>query len=164
MKHLLLSLLCFCALLANAHSQNVTAMSVAEFEQRISKESDTLYVYNFWATWCKPCVEELPYFIESDSLYRDKPVKVILVSLDFEGQLEAQLTPFLQKKNIQTEVWYLTDAHKRTSKGWIDRISPSWSGSIPATLLVGGTSETYTFKEATFTRESLASWLKPFLP
>lgn len=144
--------------------QQLRSMTVAEFEKQIPKTSDTLYVFNFWATWCGPCVEELPYFVQLDSMTTDKPVKVILVSLDFAGTEEAQLVPFLKKRSIQTEVWFLKDAHGRSAKGWIDRVAPEWSGAIPATLLVGGGEEVYEFKETTFTLESLTAWVTPFYP
>ncbi|MEZ4686638.1 MAG: TlpA family protein disulfide reductase [Bacteroidia bacterium] len=139
-------------------------MTVAEFEERLPKESDTLYVLNFWATWCGPCVEELPYFVELDSVWSEKPVKFVLVSLDFAGQKDNSLLPFLQKRKINTEVWYLEDAHGRTSKGWIDRLAPEWSGSIPATLLLGAGHSLFAFREETFTSESLKAWLEPNIP
>jgi thiol-disulfide isomerase/thioredoxin len=154
----------FILLATSGYGQRVKAMTVAEFEQALPKEGDTLYVLNFWATWCAPCVEELPYFVALDSAWNDKPVKFILVSLDFAGQKEKALDPFLQKRKINTEVWYLKDAHGRSAKGWIDRLHPNWSGSIRATLLTAGGRSLYEFKEETFTMGSLRAWLSSFIP
>ncbi|HPD55065.1 MAG TPA: redoxin domain-containing protein, partial [Bacteroidia bacterium] len=43
-------------------AQVIHRMSFDGMEQRLHGISDSLVVLNFWATWCKPCVEELPYF------------------------------------------------------------------------------------------------------
>lgn len=96
------------------------------------KTSDTTYVINFWATWCKPCVEELPFFEELGNEYADQPVKVILISLDFENQRLTKLQPFLEKKKLRNEVIHFTDPDSST---WIDAIYPEWSGALPATYI-----------------------------
>lgn len=107
--------------------------------------SDTIYVINFWATWCKPCVEELPYFEQLREASRGKAIKVMLVSLDFKKRLDSSLIPFLRKNNIQSKVVVLADKDANT---WIDKVHPNWSGAIPATLFVKG--EAYRFYEQSF--------------
>ncbi|MFZ1705556.1 MAG: TlpA disulfide reductase family protein [Saprospiraceae bacterium] len=98
--------------------------------QKLSRQSDTAYLYNFWATWCRPCVEELPHFIEFAKKQKDKKVKVIFVSLDAKKDTE-KLARFVEKNLKNQTVVHLTD-HKYND--WIDRVDPSWSGSIPASL------------------------------
>lgn len=113
------------------HAQSIPLLKLDELESRISQNNDTLYVVNFWATWCKPCVEELPYFekINSDTTFKN--VKVLLVSLDFTSQRETKVEPFRTKKNLQSEVFILNEKNQNV---WIDRVSSKWSGAIPATL------------------------------
>lgn len=101
-----------------------------DFSHLLEQQNDTTYVVNFWATWCKPCVAELPYFQEISLAYQDKPVKVILVSLDFKRQIEKKLKPFLKKHQLHPEVVLLNDGN---TTRWIDLVSPEWSGAIPAT-------------------------------
>ncbi len=55
-----------------------------DFEYLLEKDNDTTYVINFWATWCLPCVKELPEFEEINQHFKDKKFKMILVSLDFD--------------------------------------------------------------------------------
>lgn len=98
------------------------------FEQ----EDETTYVINFWATWCKPCVEELPYFEELNKKYADKNVKVILVSLDFKKQLSKKLLPFVKEHQLKSEVLVLTDTKQNA---WIDQVDEEWSGAIPITIV-----------------------------
>jgi thiol-disulfide isomerase/thioredoxin len=111
----------------------VAYKSFAEFEKNVLKNDDTVYVINFWATWCRPCVKELPYF---EKLHKEnKRVKVILVSLDSQQDLEKKLIPFIAKKKLTAEVILLSD---KDYNSWLEKIDKNWSGSIPATLLIHG--------------------------
>ena len=94
---------------------------------------DTLYIVNFWATWCMPCVAELPEFNKLQSRYAGAPVKVLLVSLDFKGDNTFKLEGFIQKKNITPEVVWLSDTDPNV---FLPKIDKSWEGSIPATVIV----------------------------
>lgn len=111
--------------------------------------SDTIYVINFWAMWCAPCVKELPYFEELAKKYKGEKIEVLLVSLDFPKDVETKLKPFLKEKNINNKVVLLDDPD---SNSWIDKIDPNWSGAIPFTIVFN--KEKRNFFEQSF--ESLA--------
>lgn len=98
-------------------------------------DNDTTYILNFWATWCGPCVEELPHFEALREKYADEKVRVILISLDFPRKLESQLLPFLEKQKLASTVLVLLDGKYHE---WIDNISPEWSGAIPVSLIYKG--------------------------
>lgn len=98
-------------------------------------DADTTYVVNFWATWCGPCVAELPYFEELNALYQDQAFKQVLVSIDDPKKLESKVIPFLEKNNIKSRVVLLADGK---ANNWIDRVDPSWSGAIPITIILRG--------------------------
>ncbi|NRA49660.1 MAG: redoxin domain-containing protein [Phaeodactylibacter sp.] len=106
-----------------------------DFAPLLSLNNDTTYVVNFWATWCKPCVKELPYFIELSKKYATEPVRILLISLDFPGQLQSKLVPFVEKQQIEPLVAVLLDGKYND---WIDRVSEEWSGAIPATVVYKG--------------------------
>lgn len=95
--------------------------------------SDTTLVLNFWATWCKPCVKELPYFEALNQIKSELPLKVVLVSIDKKSDIENRLKPFLAKREMTTEVVLLAAGGAHI---WIDKIDPSWSGAVPATLIL----------------------------
>jgi thiol-disulfide isomerase/thioredoxin len=101
-------------------------------------DNDTTYVINFWATWCKPCVEELPYFEALTEAHQADKIQVVLISLDFPKQLESKLVPFVQKHQLQSKVVTLLDGKYND---WIDRVSTDWTGAIPATLFRKGEKE-----------------------
>jgi thiol-disulfide isomerase/thioredoxin len=96
------------------------------------RENDSLYIINFWATWCKPCVEELPYFEQLQEELAGQKAQIILVSLDFAKDLESKLIPFLEKWKLRSDVAVLLDGDYNS---WIDRVDESWGGAIPATVI-----------------------------
>ena len=151
---LLVVLLCFLA--PFTPSKTVQVVRLSDLEARFKAGADTTYVVNLWATWCKPCVAELPWF---ERVHRESqanaPVKVVLVSLDAVSTLET-VQRFVQRKGITAEVVVLNEAKPHT---WIDRIDSSWSGAIPATLIVQGGGRTRSFFEQEFTYEELQSTL-----
>jgi thiol-disulfide isomerase/thioredoxin len=116
------------------------------------KENDTLYVVNFWATWCKPCVQEFPYFMESAKKFKDQKVKVIFVSLNSEKEL-ANVQKFSETRNVQQEMLLLNAGNPNV---WIDLIDKSWDGSIPATVIYKQNKKVF-FREGEFEQTELDS-------
>jgi len=110
----------------------------------LHRDNDTTYVINFWATWCKPCVRELPLFEQLYDHYAGQPVKILLVSLDMRRDLDTRLPRFLREQGIRCEVLALTDTD---GNAWIPRIDPDWSGAIPATLVRRGSRTAFSEEE-----------------
>lgn len=127
-------------------------------QKYLSTSSNKTYVINFWATWCAPCVKELPYFEQMNSNYSDKNVEVILVSLDFPKKYDSNLKPFIKQKNLKSKVVALNDPD---ANSWIPKISEEWSGSIPATLIYNKNKRQ--FYEQSFTYDELETEVKQFL-
>ena len=124
-------------------------LSFDDFEPHLHFSDDTTYLVNFWASWCTPCVDELPAFEKIGMEYEESNVKVLLVSLDFPNQLESRLLPFIKEHGITSEVLVLNDPD---GNKWIDKVDPQWSGAIPATLIYNKRSRdfhegSYTYKE-----------------
>jgi len=137
------------------------ALEVFTFDQLeplLEKQNDTIYVVNFWATWCAPCVKELPYFEELQANYKNQKLQVLLVSLDFPHLYEKNLKPFIIKNQLKSKVVALDDPDMNA---WIPKVSSEWSGSIPATLIYKNDKKT--FYEQSFTYKTLQNEVKPFL-
>lgn len=132
----------------------VNAYDFARLEYFLNRDDDTTYVVNFWATWCVPCVEEMPHFEKLGEEYKDDNVKVLLVSLDMPKMVESKLLPFIKDKGIKNEVVLLRDPD---ANSWISKISPSWSGAIPATVIYK--KDKKSFYEQSFDYEQLVSAL-----
>jgi len=130
----------------------------AGFETFLNRKDDKVYVINFWATWCAPCVKELPYFEKLNSTYINKNVEVILVSLDFPHLYDKKLKPFIKEKKLASKVIALDDVDMNS---WIPKVDKSWSGSIPATIIFKN--DNSKFYEQSFTYEELEKEVKQFL-
>ena len=128
------------------------------FEKFLNKKDDKIHVINFWATWCAPCVKELPYFEKLNSTYNNQNVEVLLVSLDFPHLYDKKLKPFIKEKKLTSKVIALDDVDMNT---WIPKISKDWSGSIPATIIYKN--DTSKFFEQSFTYEELEKEVEQFL-
>lgn len=146
---------------ASAAAQDVKVIKFDELQQLRQSPGDTLYVVNFWATWCKPCIKELPYFEAANAAYKDQPVKVVLVSMDAAEDLEKRVKPFVQKRDLKAEVLLLDETDGNT---WIDKLEPKWSGAIPATFLFNNKRGHYEFVEREMTQEELQGLIEKYKP
>jgi thiol-disulfide isomerase/thioredoxin len=129
-----------------------------DFKPLLEKDNDTTYVINFWATWCKPCIEELPFFEAVGEANKDQKLKIILVSMDFKSRVKKGVIPFIEKNNIKSKVVVLDDPAQHE---WIPKIDKSWTGAIPATYIYRGKKSK--FYEQSFTQLELEKAIKPFL-
>ncbi|MBW6489694.1 MAG: TlpA family protein disulfide reductase [Lentimicrobium sp.] len=132
MKKTILLLLLVTAQISLLHSQEVSVLDFQKFRPYLEKNNDTTYVINFWATWCLPCIKEIPYFQQVNDNYSDKKLKVLLVSLDFANQIDKRLKPFIEKHKLTPQVVLLNDPD---ANSWINEVSPEWSGALPATVI-----------------------------
>ena len=121
------------------------------------REDEKTYVVNFWATWCAPCIKELPYFEKVNHEFKNSDVEVILVSLDFPKKYESKLKPFIKKNDLQSKVIALDDTDQNT---WIPGISEDWSGAIPATLIYNR--DKRQFYEKSFSYDELVTEINNF--
>jgi thiol-disulfide isomerase/thioredoxin len=140
-------LLCINAL---SQSNKIEVKDYNGLKPYLSNRSDTVFVVNFWATWCKPCVDELPMFVKVSREKQHEKVKFIFVSLDFRKQLESRLQPFVDANLNDQTVILLNDLN---ANDWIEQIDTQWSGAIPATLFYKNNQRT--FHEGSLTEDEL---------
>lgn len=125
-------------------------ISFPQFEEMVHASSEKIRIYNFWATWCGPCVKEMPYFENIHAA--DASVELVFISMD-DGRKPERVTSFLKKKGIKAPVYLLNDVDYNK---WIDKVDPTWSGAIPATLFIKPDG-TKSFHEGEMTEEELKS-------
>lgn len=113
--------------------EEAKTVRLADLQKLMNEKSEKVQVINFWATWCGPCVKELPFFEKLNAEARPD-VKVTLVSLDLDlDPNPAKVYRFIAKKNIQSQVLLLDEPD---ANSWIGKIDKEWSGALPATLLI----------------------------
>ena len=121
----------FITFLAFTSEAQTRVIKFDELSALITKKSDKIQVINFWATWCAPCVKELPLFQKLEDR-SDPKIEITLVNLDYSDKV-AKVNSFVNKKKITSEVLLLDEVDYNA---WIDRVDKSWGGGIPATLFI----------------------------
>ena len=116
-----------------AAAQQIPKLKMADVIKNFSNKNDTVYVINFWATFCKPCVAEIPGFIKIANKYKNEKVKLLLVSLDLPSFYPKRIASFAAKNNFTTNIAWLDETDADYFCPMIDK---AWSGVIPATIMV----------------------------
>ena len=145
-------LLLFTLCLGAVRAQAVSVVKFDQIEKLISSQNDTTYVFNFWATWCVPCVKEFPSFQALATKHKDEKVKVVMCSLDFKSEYEKSLVPFLAKHPIDASVYLIDDPD---ADKWIPKVDAKWGGEIPVTLIINGAKHIRSFYLRDFTSDEL---------
>ena len=123
-------LFAFCAQVSFA--QKAELVRLYKLQTLIASRDQPIQIINFWATWCAPCIKELPLLEKLNQERSD--VKVTLVSMDIDLDPNPEkVHKFVSRKNIQSRVVILDE---RDPNSWISKIDKNWSGALPATLIV----------------------------
>ncbi len=140
-----------------ASAQDIPSIRITELTELASRKSDSVWVINFWATYCAPCVKEMPYLEAVAGRYKQQPVGLLFVSLDFPETYPAALKRFVTKKKIRSRLAWLNETD---ADYFCNAIDKSWGGSIPATWIVNTASGYRKFYEDSFTAETFEKALK----
>ena len=125
-------------------SSTVEVVKWEGLEKVLKSKNGKIKVVNFWITGCKSCVEELPHFEQLHRSFGDQ-VEVILVNLDEESFEETKVNPLLEKSRITAKVFMLTESDQNS---WINKVDPSWSGAIPATVVIDQNNKRHLFEKS----------------
>ncbi|MCS3794897.1 redoxin domain-containing protein [Niastella sp. OAS944] len=113
-------------------SQPIRKVKITEVEEYV-KNSDHPIVLNCWATWCAPCIEEIPYFMETVKKYSDQKVELLLVSLDFASSYPNKIQEQIKKKKFNATFFWLNETN---ADYFCPKIDPKWDGTLPSTLFI----------------------------
>ena len=117
---------------AQTNAQEIPKWKLTDL-QAAMKNAEKPTIFNFWATFCKPCIEEMPYFQELVKKYDSVGVQLILVNLDVQQAYPSQIKKFATKQNITAPIVFLDETNADL---FCPAVDPSWSGAIPASLFV----------------------------
>ena len=140
----------------DSYSQ-VEKVKITDLE-KILAESKGPLIINFWATWCKPCVEEIPYFLEELKDHKRDSLRLILVSLDSDEFFPDALNKFVVKRKYENaELLWLDETN---ADYFCPKVDPKWSGAIPATLFLNNSKGYRKFVEEQVEHKSLKEEIK----
>lgn len=114
-------------------AQQIAKLRATDIQQILVTHTDTVLVINFWATFCKPCVEEIPYLQQIANKFKVSKVGLLLVSLDLPTYYPAKIAAFAKKRRFTAPLAWLNETDADYFCPLIDK---KWSGVIPATLIV----------------------------
>jgi len=137
--------------------QKIASWKIKDVVNYYSKKSDTVYVVSFWATFCRPCVGEIPFIQDITKKYNDKKVKLLLVSLDLPGYYPGKIAAFAKKNGITASIVWLNETDADYFCNMIDK---KWGGSIPATIIVNAGTGYKKFFEQEFKPDEFERELK----
>ena len=121
-----------CFSVAQEAPANAQVVHLEALKEIINKPTGKIRVINFWATWCAPCIKELPLFEQLNA--ENDEVEIYLVSMDLDLDPDpAKVYRFMERREIRSTVLLLNE---KDPNAWIDQIDPSWSGALPATLIL----------------------------
>jgi thiol-disulfide isomerase/thioredoxin len=141
----------------HTNTPKIELINLNSLYNRVDHGQDTVYIINFWATWCGPCAKELPDFEKLSVDYKSEKLKVLLISLDGKSKIQTSVLPFIKRNGIKNEVFILDESDPQV---YINRVDSNWSGGLPATLIIKNGKRK--FFENDFTYEELLNEYKKF--
>lgn len=117
----------------SAFAQEIKPVRNISDLEAIRKDTEgKVVLYNFWATWCGPCVKEFPDLVKLYSNYKDKGFTIVFISVDMPEQVETKVVPFLKKQNVDFTTFY---NDFKTIDNFINYYDKNWEGAIPSTYI-----------------------------
>lgn len=139
--------------------QEIKRVKITELE-KIIEESKTPLLINFWATWCKPCIEEIPYFQKEVQEFAKDSVQLILVSVDYKEEFPTGIAATAKKRKFTVPILWLDETN---ADYFCPKIDPKWSGSVPATLFINNKTGHRSFFEGQLSKEKLKNEIMAIL-
>ncbi|MES2520295.1 MAG: redoxin domain-containing protein [Bacteroidota bacterium] len=98
----------------------------------LKNDSGKLRLVNVWATWCGPCVAEIPDFLNINRMYRNRDFELITISADKPDKKDKALATLKRlQASSKNYIFNSDDVYKL-----IELIDPKWQGALPYTLLI----------------------------
>ena len=125
--------------LAKADAEPVTLTPITDLATvaKLVKNDDQTKVkgpmlVNLWATWCGPCVAELPELVEMNRMYRGRGFRLATISLDEPGKKDEALA-MLEKHHVAALNYHLTLDNR---DAFAEALDKEWPGPVPYTMLI----------------------------
>jgi thiol-disulfide isomerase/thioredoxin len=142
-----------------AMAQDLKMVKITDVENIIA-ESSTPLIINLWATWCKPCIEEIPYFQQEVKKHTADSLRLLLVSVDTKEEYPEGIGAMAKKQKFTVPILWLDETN---ADYFCPKIDPHWSGAIPATLFINNKTGYRKFFEEQLSHEVLIKEISALL-
>lgn len=147
-------------LTATSLAQDIRKISIADLVKEY-KHAEGVVVVNFWSTWCKPCIAEIPHFLKVADKYKRQGVELWLVSQDTKSIYESgSLKKWLAARNWQAQHYWLNETN---ADYYCPMVDESWSGVIPATVVINPRKNFFRFVESELPEAKLEALIQEAL-
>ena len=116
----------------NSPQPNVSLIDSVKLNKLIVENNGKVLLINVWATWCVPCVEEMPDLIKLNNSFKSENVRVMGISIDYPEEIQSKIIPFIKKNNINFPVFV---NNFKKDELLINFLNQDWSGAVPATFI-----------------------------
>ena len=128
-------------------SQEIKKIKIEELVNYI-RDCDHPLIVNFWATYCDPCVKEIPYLQSEVAKYKDQKLELLLVSLDPHKFFPTKIEQFVKDHHLVDSVYWLDE---KNADYFCPKIDKQWTGGIPSSLFVNNATHYRKFFERQLT-------------
>src|SRR5215471_19161892 len=142
-----------------ATAQEVKKIKITDLEKTINESKQPLIV-DFWATYCVPCLKEIPYFQETVKKNKPQNVSLILVSLDLQDAYPKQIQAIKNRLKLNVPVLYLDETN---ADYFCPKVDTAWSGALPATLFINNSTGYRKFLEDEISKTDFEKYLAEML-
>lgn len=143
---------------AEENETKIIPLKPENYPALIEAYKGKIIVVNIWSTFCDPCREEFPEFLEIYQTFQEKPFKLLFISVDFPDDLD-RVKNFLEHHKVTFPTYWMDGK----DEPFIKAVNPEWSGAIPATLIYSPEGRRVFFKEGKITKDEILNILLPIV-
>jgi peroxiredoxin len=116
----------------DAEPVSIQPIDAEQVAKLVKNDTKDLLVINVWASWCGPCINEMPELVTMNRMYRGRNFKLVTISIDEADQKEAALK-VLREKHASCTNYLLRSGDK---DALADALDKQWPGPIPYTMVI----------------------------
>lgn len=112
----------------------VTPIDAPGLATEIEARAGKVLLVNFWATWCRPCLEEIPALMALEDEFGEQGFELVAVSLDEPASADGVVVPFLARWFPDFTTWLSSE---RSMDDMVSVIDPAWNEVLPTSYIIG---------------------------